>query len=289
MAEIQIRPMRPDDVAATEAVWHRASSSMRAAHGLAPRAYDEEVKERTRRGMHHLLSTDPDGCWVAVGDGEVVGLAQAICRERLWVLSLLGVVPEHQSRGIGRMMLEAAIRYGGGGAPGMIMSSMDPRAVRRYGLAGFQVLPTMAASGGVRAGALPLPSGLRDADLSERPVVDAVDRALRGSSHGPDLDHLLREGHRLVLLDDVGYAVCREARPVLLGATSEEAAEALLYGVLAGADPDEVVNLGWITGDQKWAVRAALRAGLELHPSGPLMVRGEPGPLRPYLPSGAFG
>ncbi|MBO0715348.1 MAG: GNAT family N-acetyltransferase [Acidimicrobiales bacterium] len=281
--------MRDDDVAAAEGVWHRAASSMRVEHGLPPRPYDEEVKERTRRGMHHLLSTDPDGCWVAVTEGEVVGLAQAIRRERLWVLSLLGVVPEQQALGLGRMLLEAAIPYGGGGAPGMIMSSRDPRAVRRYAKAGFEVRPTMAAWGRVRVRDLPVPPGLRPGGLSDRPVVDAVDRALRGAHHGPDLDHLLQEGHRLVLLDDVGYAVCREARPVLLGATSEEAAEALLLGVLAGADPDEAVELGWVTGDQQWAISAAVRAGLELHPSGPLMVRGDPGPLRPYLPSGAFG
>ena len=285
----EIRPMSAEDVAAAEGVWHRAASVMRVEHGLPPRAYDEEVKERTRRGMHHLLCTDPDGCWVAVSDGEVVGLAQAIRREQLWVLSLLGVVPEHQARGLGRVLLEAATRYGGAAAPGMIMSSRDPRAVRRYGLAGFEVRPTMGAWGRVRAGALPRSPGLRHADLSDRPVVDALDRALRGSSHGPDLDHLLREGHRLVVLDDVGYAVCREARPVLLGATSEEAAEALLCGVLSNADPEEAVELGWVTGDQQWAIRVALRAGLELHPSGPLMVRGDPGPLRPYLPSGAFG
>lgn len=285
---IEIRPMGNHDVVGAESVWHQAASLMRAEHGLGPRPYDEEVKERTRRGMRHNLSTDPDGCFVAVSEGEVVGLAQAIRREGLWVLSLLGVVPEQQSRGVGRMLLEAADRHGGG-APGMIMSSRDPRAVRRYGLAGFEVRPTMVAWGQGRPGALPRPSGLRPAGLADRPVVDAVDRALRGASHGPDLDHLLAEGHRLVLLDDVAYAVCREARPVLLGATSEEAAEALLCGVLAAADPGQAVELGWVTGDQQWAMRVALRAGLELHPSGPLMVRGDPGPLRPYLPSGAFG
>lgn len=281
--------MRPDDVAAAEAVWHGAITSLRAEHGVPPRPDEGEARDRSRRGMRHVLSTDPDGSFVAVTGGEVVGLTQAIRRERLWVLALLGVAPGHQTQGLGRLLLEAAMHYGDGGAPGMIMSSQDPRAVRRYGLAGFEVLPSMAASGRVRAEALPPPSGLRAADLSDRPVVDAIDRTLRGAGHGPDLDYLLAEGHRLVLLDDVGYAVCRGARVVLMGATSEAAAEALLCGVLAGADPDEEAGLGWVTGEQQWAIRAALRAGLELHPTGPLMVGGDPGPLRPYLPSGAFG
>jgi GNAT superfamily N-acetyltransferase len=281
--------MGPDDVAAVEAVWHAAITSLRAEHDVAPRPDEEEARERSRRGMRHILSTDPDGSFVAVGGGEVVGLAQALRRERLWVLSLLGVAPGHQTQGLGRLLLEAALGYRDAGGPGMIMSSRDPRAVRRYGLAGFEVHPSMAAAGRVRAGALPSPSGLRDGDLSDRPIVDAIDRTLRGAGHGADLDYLLGEGHHLVLLDDAGYAVCRGARIVLMGATSEAAAEALLCRVLAGAGPDEEAGLGWVTGEQQWAIRAVLRAGLELHPSGPLMVGGDPGPLRPYLPSGGFG
>ena len=35
-------------------------------------------------------------------------------------------------------------------------------------------------------------------------------------------------------------------------------------------------------------VGAVLDAGLSLNPEGPIFVRGEVGPLAPYLPSGAY-
>jgi hypothetical protein len=35
-------------------------------------------------------------------------------------------------------------------------------------------------------------------------------------------------------------------------------------------------------------VQACLRAGLALSPDGPVYVRGDVGPLAPYLPSGAY-
>jgi hypothetical protein len=44
----------------------------------------------------------------------------------------------------------------------------------------------------------------------------------------------------------------------------------------------------WITGFQDWAVPVVLEAGLSLSPAGPICVRGELGPLTPYLPSGPF-
>jgi ribosomal protein S18 acetylase RimI-like enzyme len=289
VAEIEIRAMAADDVGSAEEVWHRAASAMRAESGTPARPLDTEARARTRRAIGHLVSSDPGGSWVARVSGQVVGLAQAIRREGLWVLSLLGVDPEHQSRGLGRALLEAAAGYGTEADTGLIMSSRDPRAVRRYGLAGFEVRPTVSASGRVRPGTLSSSPELRNAGLDGKSLVAAIDRAVRGASHGVDLDYLLGEGHRLVLLADEAYALCRGARPVLLGARSDAAAEALLCGLLARAEADEIVELGWVTGDQQWAIRAALRAGLELHPSGPLMVRGEPGPLRPYLPSGMFG
>jgi hypothetical protein len=44
----------------------------------------------------------------------------------------------------------------------------------------------------------------------------------------------------------------------------------------------------WITAEQQWAVEVVALAGLRLVPSRALCVRGRPGPLHPYLPSGPF-
>ena len=57
---------------------------------------------------------------------------------------------------------------------------------------------------------------------------------------------------------------------------------------LADAEPGREVELNWITAANQWAVEEALAAGLELHPVGPLLVRGVPPPA-PYLPNGMLG
>jgi hypothetical protein len=44
----------------------------------------------------------------------------------------------------------------------------------------------------------------------------------------------------------------------------------------------------FLSGAQQWALRVALDARLPLSPDGPLCVRGTPGPLAPWIPSGMY-
>jgi hypothetical protein len=48
------------------------------------------------------------------------------------------------------------------------------------------------------------------------------------------------------------------------------------------------VTVDFLTAGQDWAVRACLDAGLALSPDGPFFTGGDLGPLRPYVPSGAY-
>jgi hypothetical protein len=43
-----------------------------------------------------------------------------------------------------------------------------------------------------------------------------------------------------------------------------------------------------VNGAQRWAVEVAVDAGLRLMSWGALCVRGNPGPLAPYIPSAPF-
>ena len=81
--------------------------------------------------IQQLLERDPGGAWVAEEDGGVVGAALALDREGLWGLSLLVVLPEHQSSGIGRALLERSLEYAGGGERG----AGHPRLARPAGAA----------------------------------------------------------------------------------------------------------------------------------------------------------
>ena len=53
-------------------------------------------------------------------------------------------------------------------------------------------------------------------------------------------------------------------------------------------DGVSTVDFDFIAAGQDWAVDVALSAGLALSPNGAIFVRGELGPLAPYLPNGAY-
>jgi hypothetical protein len=73
-----------------------------------------------------------------------------------------------------------------------------------------------------------------------------------------------------------------------MGARTPESATRVLTAALAGAR-DGDVEVNWVTAPQQWAVRTLVGAGVPLHHTGPLMVRGRSGPPAPYLPSGGYG
>jgi ribosomal protein S18 acetylase RimI-like enzyme len=280
--------MTGDDVAPAQEVWAEAFATMRAAYGL-PAEAGAGSAERTRERIGHLLATDPGGSWVAEGeDGTVVGLAQALVRDDLWVLSLLGVATARQDRGTGKALLDAAVGYGRDVANGLILCSRDPRAARRYLRAGFRLNPSVTAWGKVDRRRLPAVPGVRPGTPGDLDAVADLDRRARHGAHGPDLDHLLTEGCRLWVLDGRGYTLARGGKPVFLAAEDEQAARDLLYACLAQAGPDDDVEVNWITAPQQWALEVALDVGLDLHPVGPVMTRGMPVPCL-YLPSGAYG
>lgn len=273
--------MRPDDARAvaelTDVAWGDP---------------DDRSPETVARGiprMVHLCETDPGGAWVAVGDdGAVAGAALALLREGIWGLSLLIVRGGLRSRGVGRRLLEAALTHADGARGALVLSSTDPRAMRRYARAGFALRPCVAAGGIVARDRLQPAPGVRPGTLGDVPATGAVSRFVRGASHERDLPVMLAHPERELLVGERGFAVHEEGSPKLLAALDEAAARALLWACLAASPPGGTVNVGCVTAGQDWAVDVVLEAGLALSPDGPLFVRGEVGPLRPYLPSGAF-
>lgn len=75
----------------------------------------------------------------------------------------------------------------------------------------------------------------------------------------------------------------------MVAAVDVPAARSLLLAALASGPPDQEVEVGWLSGDQQWAVDVVVAAGLELRLSGAIMVRGRPRPFLPYIANGAFG
>lgn len=249
----------------------------------------QEVERRKER-YRHFLEHDPEGAWVAVDGDRVAGVALALVREGVWVLSLFAVDGEYRNGGVGKAVLDRALLYADGCKGAMIAASRHPAALRRYALAGFTLKPALSAAGTVRRDSLPAGLTTREGGESDLELASRVDRLVRGSAHGPDLEFMLRSGSRLLVADGpegYGYAVVRDGSPALLAATAPQTATDLLWSCLAQGDGARV-EVHWITASQNWAVPVVLEAGLSLSPAGPTCVRGKLGPLTPYIPSGPF-
>jgi hypothetical protein len=158
-----------------------------------------------------------------------------------------------------------------------------------YTNAGFDLHPALMA-GGIMRGRVQRDEWVRRGETDDLALVDAIDRDRRRSTRAIDIALMLGEpGNRLLVVEDAGYAVAQDERVVTLGARDEDTAVALLQTALAEAPAGANVEVGWVTARQQWAIRTLVRAGIDLHPYGAVMVRGMDGPPSPYIPSGGFG
>jgi GNAT superfamily N-acetyltransferase len=238
----------------------------------------------------HLVRSDPAGCWVMTDEVGVVGTALATVREGLWSLAMYAVRPGAQGAGVGKRLLDAALGTAAADAPGMICGSSDPKAVRRYRLAGFDLHPMAFMAGTLDHRRVPAVTGLRDGCAADRDLLDAVDRRCRGSSHGADHSVLFEQFDLIVCdrQDRRGYAYAYPSGGAyLLAAETEQTASDLLYACLARTPPDRTAYTGHLTGAQQWAFDVAVALRLEIRNLGFLCLRNlSPPPA--YLPSGHF-
>jgi GNAT superfamily N-acetyltransferase len=292
VTEAMIRPMRPDDVAAAERL------SAESFFELDQRTFqrgrpDPELRPASGAGNWvtrtlHFLETDPGGCWVAEDDSGMVGMATSFVRDKTWCLATYAVRPGLQGRGLGKQLLEAAMHHGRGCLRGMLSASSDPKAVRRYRLAGFSLHPQMFLTGKVDHTAIPVIEKVREGGSSDTDLMDSIDRQVREAAHGPD--HQLMQGMWRSIVSDTttgsGYAYLDEqGRVALLAATNRRTAARLLWTALADGGEEQTVR--HITVANEWAVDIGLAARLELHTEGYLALRGMKPPA-PYVHNGAL-
>ncbi|MBV9417561.1 MAG: GNAT family N-acetyltransferase, partial [Solirubrobacterales bacterium] len=152
---IDIRPMTLDDVVAVATVVKAAGEQLERRAGREPRSRTDEQRENLLSGLRRFVELDPDGAWVAADGDTVFGMVAAIRRDSFWGLSMLFVDPEQQNLGLGRTLLDAALTCSTGAEVRMILSSSDPRALRRYSMAGLDIHPTVEARGTIDPRAIP--------------------------------------------------------------------------------------------------------------------------------------
>ena len=283
-----IRPMTAEDVEDAERLSDEALSPM-AEPGMSTHRTPPQQAMWCDRATH-LLASDPAGCWVAERDGAMVGFATSFRRDLTWFLATYAVRPDLQGAGLGRALLDAALTHARGCLRGMLSSSRDPKAFRRYRLAGFTMHPQMYLVGRVDRSVLPIVDHVRDGDESDFALLDSLDRQRRDAAHGPDHAVLLAQ-NRLVVVDRPGasgYAYIAEGgRPAVVCASSRKVASLLLWEAIASAPPDGEVIVPHVTAPNEWAIDVGLAAGLAVHTAGYLALRGMKPPT-PYVHHGAL-
>jgi predicted N-acetyltransferase YhbS len=291
---VDVRPLRAGDVVEAESMAWEALAGAGRRYGFEMGGRDDARVDFAQARLHHLLSTDPEGSLVADRDGEIVGLALGIRRGSLWFLSLLTVREGWQGAGIGRRLLDGALAHAAGCSAGMICASPDPKALRRYGRAGFALHAGVEAIGEPDRDLIPGGLGVRDGDWDrDRDLLEELIALRRGEPYGTDLDWCRTQGMRLLVRDggppgNRAATLLNGGRICVLAAASEDAATRLLWAAIAESTGH--VRVPYLHNRQQWAISVALEAGLPLTVSDALATRGDLLiPPSPYLPSGMFG
>ena len=278
-----------DDVEAAMAVVEAADAAKPEAGQHPPRTPPSDAQlEAMRMGHARFVQRDGPGAWVAISEGQAVGIAESVRRESFWGLSMLFVHPAFQSRGVGRRLLEAAMGYAAGATQPMIQSSSDPRAMRRYFLAGLAMHPTAAMGGQPDRRAIPPSLPGRDGVKGDLELVAEVEAQL-GRSRTEDVAFGL--GDRRSRFDVVdsdpgrGWMLWNADGLVMLGASNEQTAAALLWRFLAGSEGEVLVH--GLTAAQQWAFDVLHQARLTAQIRGSLFVDAMAVPV-PWIPSGWY-
>ena len=234
-----------------------------------------------RKALEHFAHTDPGGTLLALEDGRPVAFGTAYRREDFWFLAFLFVLPDAQSRGIGRMILEELLP-GDDERPRMtlatVVEAIQPVSTGLYASYGMAPrTPRYALKGIKRIDELPgLPGGTRPIPL-ERGSVDAcaeLDRAILGYTRPQDHLGWLGDGDvGTAYVDDagsiVGYGYVSEGRYVMPVASLDERFTAAILGdLLAGLDRPEDAFVA-VFGSSGVLLETLLRSGMRVDPESP--------------------
>jgi GNAT superfamily N-acetyltransferase len=190
------RPARLDDLPECGSIWRHALNDYMGRLNLPEIPDDLAAILRLHR---HLLATDPGGFLVGEqpgtdGNPRIVAFASAVRRDAVWFLSMLFVLPEAQSAGIGRNLLARLLPPDGSAALVTCTDAAQPISNGLY--ASLGMVPRM-----------PL---LRLVGLAERPA--ELPRLPEGIDAVP-FDEVDRAGDRIggAALDDEIAALDRDA------------------------------------------------------------------------------
>ena len=99
--DVTYRPAKLEDLESATRIVQRAYNELRRCHGLR-----SDVGAAAAGGSSGSASReDPDGLWIAEGDGAPIGFGFGWMRQRFWYLAQLFVGPDTQAKGVGQALL----------------------------------------------------------------------------------------------------------------------------------------------------------------------------------------
>ncbi len=166
-----------------------------------------------RRPMFEHLAATADQWWVAEEDatGRAVGYARSIVRDGVRELTEFFVLPDAQSAGVGRGLLERAFPAEGA-RHRAIVATIDPRAIARYLRAGLDArVPMIGLEGTPRDERLATDLARQPIDPEDPPLEELaeIDRHLLGFRRDED--------HRWLASQRPGVAYRRDGSLVAYG------------------------------------------------------------------------
>ena len=185
----------------------------------------------TRRPLFDHLAATSDQWWIAEDDsGRAIGYSRSIVRDGVRELTEFFVLPEAQSAGVGRGLLERAFPPDGV-RHRAIVATIDPRAIARYLRTGLEARLPMIGLEGVP----------RDAPLAtdlEREAIDPEDPPLEalGAIDRRTLDFRRDEDHRWLASQRPGILYLRGGDPVGYGYHATRPAWGGPYAALSASD-----------------------------------------------------
>ena len=248
--------------------------------------------------QRHFVTHYPGGAWVAEQDGAIVGVALALRHvgsrrddRGYWGLSLLVVRPDLQARGVGRQLLDAALSLARPGDAKVIISSTDPRAMRRYAAVGLELHPTVRAIGAVDPARLPpfpdvVLGGAADLGGSRRDRPHGARLVYAAPTTRPRWPRAARSRSSPAAATP---GSCSGVRWRCTPVTRMRRSSCWPRRCRASARPTPRPNseVLWLRAGMDWATRTCLAAGMALQPYGPVFTS-DVTLSRLLIPNGAY-
>lgn len=116
MSTIHIRKFKESDRPAIKEITAICFEGVSVDHAIEQRYGLVDGMDWRSRKVRHIdddISADADGIFVAEADGQVIGYitARVDAETKIAGIPNLGVRPEYRGRGLGRTLIETAIRY----------------------------------------------------------------------------------------------------------------------------------------------------------------------------------